>query len=49
MHGSRVDNLEHGDKINLAQNLESSFLSVDKQGNIIPKPPEAALIAAQAY
>jgi hypothetical protein len=31
------------------QNLDSSFLSVDEQGNIIPKTPEAALVAAQAY
>jgi hypothetical protein len=27
----------------------SPFLSVDEQGNIIPKTPEAALVAAQAY
>jgi hypothetical protein len=26
-----------------------SFLSVDEQGNIVPKTPEAALVAAQAY
>jgi hypothetical protein len=31
------------------KNLDSSFLSVDKQENIIPKTPEAALVAAQAY
>jgi hypothetical protein len=31
------------------KNLDSSFLSVDEQGNIIPKTPEAALVAAQAY
>jgi hypothetical protein len=30
-------------------NLDLSFLSVDKRGNIIPKTPEAALVAAQAY
>jgi hypothetical protein len=48
-HGSRVDNLEHADRRNLSRNLDSSFLSVDEQGNIIPKTPEAALVAAQAY
>jgi hypothetical protein len=48
-HGSRVDNLEHTDRRNLTQNLDSSFLSVDERGNIIPKMPEAALVAAQAY
>jgi hypothetical protein len=44
-----VDNLEHGDKRNLERNLESSFLSFDEQGNIVPKTPEAALVAAHAY
>jgi hypothetical protein len=33
----------------LSRNLESSFLSVDEQGNIMPKTPEAALVAAQTY
>jgi hypothetical protein len=47
--GSRVDNLEHGDRRNLARNLESSFLSVDERGNIVPKTPEVALVAAEAY
>jgi hypothetical protein len=31
------------------RNLDSAFLSVDKIGNIMPKTPEAALVAAQAY
>jgi hypothetical protein len=48
-HGSWMDNLEYIDRRNLSQNLDSSFLSVDEQGNIIPKTPEAALVAAQAY
>jgi hypothetical protein len=48
-HGSRVDNLEHADRRNLPRNLDSSFLSVAEQGNIMPKTPEAALVAAQAY
>jgi hypothetical protein len=33
----------------LSRNLDSSFLSVDERGNIIPKTPEVALVAAQAY
>jgi hypothetical protein len=49
MHGSRIDNLGHADKRSLSRNLDSSFLSVDERGNIIPKTPEAALVAAQAY
>jgi hypothetical protein len=45
MHGSRVDNLNRAEKRNLSRNLDSSFLSIDERGNIIPKTPEAA----QAY
>jgi hypothetical protein len=48
-HGSRVKNLEHSDRRNLSRNLDTSFLSVDEQGNIMPKTPEAALMAAQTY
>jgi hypothetical protein len=46
-HGSRVENLEHSERQSLSKNLDSSFLSVNEQGNIIPKMPEAALVAAQ--
>jgi hypothetical protein len=46
-HGSRVENLEHSERQNLSRNLDSSFLSVNEQGNIIPKTLEAALVAAQ--
>jgi hypothetical protein len=46
-HGSRVENLEHSDRRNLSRNLDSSFLSVDEQGNIIPKTSEAVLVAPQ--
>jgi hypothetical protein len=44
-HGSRVDNLEHSYR----RNLDSSFLLIDEQGNIMPKTPKAALMAAQTY
>jgi hypothetical protein len=49
MHRSRVENLKHSDRRNLSRNLDSHFLSVDEQGNIIPKTPEATLVAAQTY
>jgi hypothetical protein len=49
MHGSRVDDLDNGKRQNLAQNLKSSFLSIDERGNVVPKTLEAALVAAQAY
>jgi hypothetical protein len=48
-HGSRYDNLEYSDRQSISKNLNSSFLSVDEQGNILPKTPEAALVAVQAY
>jgi hypothetical protein len=48
-HGSRVENLAHSDRRNLSRNLDSSFLSVDEQGNIMPKTPEVALMVAQTY
>jgi hypothetical protein len=48
-HGSRYENLEYSDRQSLSKNLNSSFLSVDEQGNIMTKTPEAALVAAQAY
>jgi hypothetical protein len=47
--GSQVENFEHSDRRNLSRNLDSSFLSVDEQGNIMPKTPEATLVAAQTY
>jgi hypothetical protein len=48
-HGSRVENLEYSKRRSLSKNLDWSFLLVDEQGNIIPKTPEAALVAAQTY
>jgi hypothetical protein len=48
-HGSRFENLEYSERKSISKNIYSSFLSVDEQGNIIPKTPEAALVAAQAY
>jgi hypothetical protein len=48
-HGSRFENLEYSERQSLSKNLDLSFLSVDEQGNIIPKTPEAALVEAQAY
>jgi hypothetical protein len=48
-HGSRYENLEYSERQSISKNLDSSFLLVDEQGNILPKTPEAALVAAQAY
>jgi hypothetical protein len=48
-HGSKVENLKHSKRQSLSKNLDSSFLSIEEQGNIIPKTLEAALVAAQTY
>jgi hypothetical protein len=48
-HGSRYENLWHSERQSISKNHYSSFLSVDDQGNIIPKTPKVALVAAQAY
>jgi hypothetical protein len=48
-HGSRVENLKNSERRSLSKDLDSSFLSIDEQGNIIPKTPEAALVVAQTY
>jgi hypothetical protein len=48
-HGSRYENLEYSERQSISKNLDSSFLSVDEQGNIIPKTPKGAPVAAQAY
>jgi hypothetical protein len=48
-HGSRYESLGHSERRSISKNLDSSFLSVNDQGNIIPKTPEAALVVAQAY
>jgi hypothetical protein len=47
--GSRVKNLEHSERRSLSKNLDSSFLSVDEEDNIIPKTPAAVLVVAQTY
>jgi hypothetical protein len=44
-HGSRYENLEYSERQSISRNLDSSFLSVNEHGNIIPKTLEAA----QAY
>jgi hypothetical protein len=45
-HGSRFENLEYLERQRLSKNLDSSFLLVDEQGNIIPKTPKEALVGS---
>jgi hypothetical protein len=44
-----LSNINQGDRNNLTQNLDSSFISIDERGNIIPKTLEATLVVAQTY
>jgi hypothetical protein len=48
-HGSRYDNLEYSDRQSISKNLDSSFLSVNEQGNILPKTPEAAVVVVKQH
>jgi hypothetical protein len=43
------EDAKRGNRGNHVQNLDSSFLSRDESGNIVPKTPRAALVAAHAY
>jgi hypothetical protein len=43
------EDTERGNRGNCMQNLDSSFLSINEMGNIVPKTQDAALVAAQAY
>jgi hypothetical protein len=44
-----MENLEYSERRSLSKNLDLCFLSVDEQGNIIPKTPDAVLVATQTY
>jgi hypothetical protein len=48
-HTSQLDNVTPGDRNNLAQNLDLSFMSVIARRTTIPKTLEPAIVAAQTY
>jgi hypothetical protein len=46
---SRLADIPEGERENLIQNLDMSFMSIDTRGNIIPKTPEPGYLAAQTF
>src|SRR3954463_7614231 len=48
-HRSRVENMDPKERRDVTQTLHTSFMDMDADGNIIPKTPQAAILAATAY
>ena len=46
---SRLSQVPANERDHLVRDLDLFFMSVDAQGNIVPKTPQAALVAAQTY
>jgi hypothetical protein len=46
---SRISWEERTNASHTGGNIDSTFLSVDEIGNVVPNTPEAALVAVQAY
>jgi hypothetical protein len=46
---SQLTGIPEGERDNLIQNLNMSFMSIDTRGNIIPKTPEAGYMATRAF
>ena len=46
---AKVPKLDHRERRDLTKNLETSFMTTDEQGNIVPKTPQGALIEATTY
>src|SRR3954464_13605172 len=46
---SRVENMDPEERRDGRRALHTSFMDMDADGNIIPKTPQAAIMAATAY
>jgi hypothetical protein len=46
---SRLNHIPFNERDHLVHDLDLSFMSVDAQGNIVPKTPQASLVATQTY
>jgi hypothetical protein len=46
---SRLSHVPGNERDHLVRDLDLSFMSVDAQGNIVPKTPQAALVATPTY
>ena len=49
MPPSRYQNIPPSERAAVTRTLSTSFMEIDASGNIIPKIPEAALLAATTY
>ncbi len=47
-HRSRVENMDPKERRDVTRTLHTSFMDMDADGNIIPKTPQAAIMAATA-
>ena len=48
-HRSRVHRMPGASRREATRNLDSSFMTVDPTGSVLPKTPQAAIIAATTY
>jgi hypothetical protein len=48
-HRSRMENMDPKECREVTQALNASFMEMDADGNVIPKTPQAAIMAATAY
>jgi hypothetical protein len=48
-HRSRTENMDPKERREVTRTLNASFMEMDADGTIIPKTPQAAIIAATAY
>src|SRR3954469_22176668 len=48
-HRSRVANMDPNECREVTRTLHTSFMEMDADGNVIPKPPHAGIMAATAY
>src|SRR3954469_698968 len=48
-HRSRMENIDPKERREVTRALNTSFMEMDADGNVIPKMPQAAIMAATAY
>src|SRR3954463_1372601 len=48
-HRSRTQNMDPKERREVTRTLNASFMEMDADGNIIPKTPQAAIMAATTY
>src|SRR3954467_12075643 len=48
-HRSRMENMDPKERREVTRTLHTSFMEMDADGNVIPKTPQVAIMAATAY